>query len=103
MNNVSKTCFKCQQEKPLSEFYVHRQMLDGHLNKCKSCAKSDTRKNRSANKEYYLHYDRLRAGQPDRIAARRAYAQSEAGKEKLKKGRDAWQKNIPSNVEPITQ
>src|SRR5882757_3866953 len=37
-----KTCFKCNLELPLSEFYVHRQMGDGHLNKCKNCTRKDT-------------------------------------------------------------
>jgi hypothetical protein len=42
-----KKCFKCGVEKPLSEYYQHRQMGDGHLNKCKSCTRADVANNYS--------------------------------------------------------
>ena len=39
-----KTCFKCFIEKSIDEFYTHPRMTDGHLNKCKSCTKNDSKK-----------------------------------------------------------
>jgi len=39
-----KTCFRCGEEKELSEFYKHKEMGDGYLGKCKKCTKGDTKK-----------------------------------------------------------
>ena len=56
-----KKCFKCNLVKPLSEFYKHKGMLDGHLNKCKECTKLDTKVNTKDKLEYYRAYDKARA------------------------------------------
>ena len=39
-----KICFRCNVKKPINDFYVHKQMSDGHLNKCKTCTKDDSKK-----------------------------------------------------------
>lgn len=61
-----KKCFKCEQEKSLSQFYKHAQMKDGHLNKCIECTKKDATKFRNNNIEKVRDYDRVRARLPHR-------------------------------------
>lgn len=61
-----KTCFKCLQKKPLADFYKHGRMADGHLNKCKECAKIDVRAEYRANRKKKQEYERKRAKLPHR-------------------------------------
>lgn len=90
METTKKTCFKCQESKPLSEFYRHSRMGDGHLNKCKECTKKDVSNNRINKIEYYRSFDKRRASNPNRVLARNIYRKTEAGKDAFKRAHKNW-------------
>jgi len=56
----TKECFKCNAVKPLSEFYIHKQMADGYLNKCKDCSRKYGKEHRILNIDRLRDYDRKR-------------------------------------------
>jgi len=57
---MEKNCFKCQRLLPLSEFYTHPRMTDGHLGKCKACTKADVKRNYRRNHEHFRQYEKAR-------------------------------------------
>lgn len=102
-----KTCFKCNEQKPLDEFYKHSGMSDGRIGKCKECTKKDVRENYRANIDKYKAYEKSRANLPHRVKARKEYAETHNGKKsyaraqrkynKTKSCRDAKRRYIQKN------
>ena len=90
-----KDCFKCGLKKPLSEFYKHKQMTDGHLNKCKSCSKKDSKQNYITNIDRYKEYEMVRANLTHRVKARSDYAKTEQGIEAGNKSKNNWTRRNP--------
>lgn len=62
----TKVCKKCGRELAISEFYVHKQMNDGHLSFCKECVRARVHKHREDNIERIREYDRNRPNTKER-------------------------------------
>jgi len=86
-----KDCFKCGATKPYTDFYTHKGMKDGFLNKCKACTKRDAKEHRSENIEYYRKYDRDRHVN-DQERRRKNHANSKK-----------WRKENPSRHVELTK
>ncbi len=86
-----KRCICCGVEKVVSKrnFYRHKQMGDGYLNKCIDCTKRDVSANRELKIAYYKAYDAQRANRPDRVAARQRYRKTTAGKAAIRRAHAA--------------
>jgi len=90
---TTKQCFKCKQILPLDSFYKHPQMSGGRVNKCKECNKKDVRENRVVRIDYYREYDKARANNANRVAAREEYANTPEGIAAHKRARAKWLEN----------
>lgn len=61
-----KTCSRCSQDLPLTEFYRHPKILKGTINRCKSCTCRAVQANYRKNKAYYYAYEQERFHKPAR-------------------------------------
>lgn len=61
-----KTCTKCGESLPRSEFYAHPLKGDGLMGTCKECHRRTVAANRTAKRSQYAAYERERFRRPQR-------------------------------------
>ena len=82
-------CKKCNATKPENDFYVSSPT------KCKECVKASVRANRAENLAYYQEFDRGRAMEPHRVAARAAYSKTDAYAQSHEAANKRWAAKHP--------
>ena len=90
MDDITRVCRKCGQEKPLSEFVKDKTCALGHRHTCKQCEQERYRKWRAANSEKRWEYNRKwHAANPEKI---REYNRKwrAANPEKIREIRHKW-------------
>lgn len=70
---MKKQCFKCGRILDIEEFYPHKEMKDGHLNKCKSCTKKDVHERSMRCSAQIAEYEKLRSKTEKRKQLRKQY------------------------------
>lgn len=65
-------CKACGTDRAPDEFYKSSK------SRCKECVKKAATEYRLSHIDYYRQYDRMRASQPHRVAARKQYQETEA-------------------------
>ena len=76
---INKICFKYKKEKPIDDFYKHKEMIDGYVNICKVCVLERAREYHKNNKNKINKYhqrwaienkdkiNKYKADNPDKI------------------------------------
>ena len=67
MDDITRVCRKCGQEKPLEEFAKDKECVLGHSHICKQCKAEQSRKRHAANPEKYREqFRKYRAANPEK-------------------------------------
>ena len=73
-----KTCSKCEEKKPITDFYADKRTKDGKRSACKNCINSQNKDYINRDREKYLEYQRSQylKNRENRLKQRKDYYKS---------------------------
>ena len=96
-----KVCKKCQEEKPLTEFYAAKSAADGRQTYCKACSRVKSMEWRAANIERARGREAAwRAANIEKVSAYNAKWRAENSEEASARAK-AWKAANPDKVKAI--
>ena len=100
MDDITRVCRKCGQEKPLSEFVKDNTCALGHGHTCKQCKAERSRKWHAANLEKMREYKRKQyAANPEKVRERSRKWRAA----NLEKVRECKRKQYAANPEKVRE
>ena len=93
-----KICFKCGFKKPLTDYYKHNNMADGHLNKCKSCSIKHVRLREEINKSTPEGLEKERARHRNKYHRLSYKGKYKPNTENKRKAQDRYKDKYPEKV-----
>jgi hypothetical protein len=91
----TKSCRKCLKIKPLTGFYRHPGMTDGHLHECIICRRQYAVAHRAKNLDHARELDRVRGRTEERRALAREYRKTPRGMRAMSSAKKRWIANNP--------
>lgn len=61
-----QVCIICNEQRPLSDFYRHPDMSNGHIGKCKDCCKKQSKLRYYEKHDKIMEYEKIRRGDKKR-------------------------------------
>ena len=100
MDDITRVCRKCGQEKPLSEFAKDKTRTLGHSYICKQCKYEQSRNWRAANPEKVREWSRKwRAANPEKVRTKKRKWRA-ANPEKVRTKKRKWRE---ANLEKVRE
>ena len=97
-----KTCSRCKEEKPFSEFHKNRSQKDGYQNQCKVCRYEANKSYREKNKDRIREYNHKNYQENKEHYTEYNRKHRQENRDHYREYSRKYRKNLPAGVYKIT-